>query len=392
MAAAGLYIHIPFCQAKCSYCDFSSYAGLQELHHDYVEALCQEASRRAGSWADVRFDTIFVGGGTPTLLPPSRIAEVLAACKRALIVCDDAEITVEANPGTLAIGHLGGLAVLRRAGVNRLSLGGQSLDDEELSLLGRIHTASEAVAAYRLAREAGYENINLDLIFGLPAQRLESWRETLEKVLDLGPDHLSLYALSVEEGTPLAERIASGLLPAPDDNLVADMYELAEARLDRAGYAHYEISNWARGDGTGDGLGGPPALACQHNLKYWSDQSYLGLGAAAHSYDGLCRWANTDDPAEYIRRIVAGRDAVAEAEEMSRVRHMSDWMILGLRLVAGVTWEAFEARFGVDLRAVYNREVDELAQQGLLTVDERGLRLTARGRLLGNRAFAAFLR
>jgi len=403
MAAAGLYIHIPFCRAKCHYCDFASYAGLEGLHGNYVEALCQEIAHcattpRKSGWSDARFDTIFIGGGTPTILPPSEIARVLATCRRELHIQDDAEITIEANPGTI---DLAGLVALREAGVNRLSLGVQSLHDGELSMLGRIHNAGQAIAAYEMAREAGFEKVNLDLIFGLPAQdrrlcpisaKLESWRETLHRALELNPEHLSLYALSVEEGTPLARQIADGILPAPDDDLVADMYELAEAMLDGAGYAHYEISNWARRARDEDGDEEPPALACQHNLKYWTDQRYLGLGAAAHSYDGLRRWANVRVPAQYIERVLAGDDPIAVVEEMGRSRQMSDWMMLGLRLVAGVTWAGFERRFGTELRAVYDREIDELAEQGLLAVDARGVRLTARGRLLGNRAFAAFLR
>ena len=387
--AAGLYIHIPFCRAKCSYCDFPSHAGLQDLHQDYVEALCREVSRRAEAWNELSFDTVFVGGGTPTVLPPTQIDKVLATCRRELNVHDDAEVTIEANPGTLGLPEL---VALRQAGVNRLSLGVQSLHDAELSLLGRIHSASQAITAFQLAREAGFGNINLDLIFGLPTQQAKSWRETLDRALDLGPKHLSLYALSVEEGTPLARLIAEGDLPAPDDDLAACMYELAEALLAQNGYLHYEISNWARRAPGDNGPGWLPTLACRHNLKYWSDQSYLGLGAAAHSYDGLHHWANVSHPAEYIQRVMAADDPTDEIEEIDPTRHMSDLMMLGLRLVAGVTWEGFRRRFGAELRAVYDKEIDELAEQGLLAVDARGVRLTARGRLLGNRAFAAFLR
>jgi len=389
MAATGLYVHIPFCQAKCSYCDFPSYAGLQKLYGDYVEALCREASRCASAWGDSRFDTIFFGGGTPSVLPPSEIARVLAASRQGLHVQDDAEITIEANPGTVGLGDL---IALRQAGVNRLSLGVQSLHDSELRLLGRIHDAGQAVRAYGLARQAGFRNISLDLIFGLPAQHFDSWRETVVRALDLEPEHLSLYALSVEEGTPLARQIAEGLLPPPDDDLAADMYEMAEETLDRAGYEHYEISNWARRGRERGNVQDPPTLACKHNIKYWTDQPYLGLGTAAHSYDGLHRWANTSDPAEYIERMMGDDDAVVQIDEIGPSRHMSDWMILGLRLVAGVTWRAFKARFVIELRAVYGKQIDELAAGGLLTVDTQGVRLTTRGRLLGNRAFVQFLR
>jgi len=234
-AGAGLYLHIPFCQAKCNYCDFVSYAGLEHLHADYVHALIGEIALRANAWAGARFETVFIGGGTPTVLPPSKVALLLAACRRSLKISEDAEATIEANPGTVDYDDL---IALRAAGINRISLGVQSLDDKELALLGRIHDAQEALNAYHLARRAGFDNINLDLIFGLPSQTVERWRETLKGALALRPEHLSLYALTVEESTPLALSIARGALPEPDDDLAADMYELAEEMLEELGAPH----------------------------------------------------------------------------------------------------------------------------------------------------------
>lgn len=395
MSFAGIYVHIPFCQAKCAYCDFCSYAGLEHLHTHYVGALCQEIVHRGHDWADASFDTIYIGGGTPTVLAPSAIAQILDVCRHSLSVADDAEITIEANPGTV---EQADLVTLRQAGIVRLSLGVQSFQANELVLLGRIHNVEGALRAYRLARRAGFQNVNLDLIFGLPEQHLESWRETLGQALALEPEHLSLYALTLEEGTPLAERIARGVLPVPDDDLAADMYELAESLLEEAGYIHYEISNWARRSRE-DGLRDAPARACRHNLKYWRTERYLGLGAASHSYDGRCRYANTASPAEYIARVSAGQSAIVERQDVGPERRMEETMILGLRLMAGITWRDFAQRHGIELREVYGREINDLAEQGLLEVDAddsrsrlAGVRLSTRGRLLGNRVFGAFLR
>ncbi|HIC94723.1 MAG TPA: radical SAM family heme chaperone HemW, partial [Anaerolineae bacterium] len=237
MDAVSLYIHIPFCRAKCAYCDFNSYAGLEHLFAPYVRALAREIELARGWHLQAR--TIYLGGGTPTVLPLDLLGEILAACRRAFRVPEGAEVTVEANPGTVDGDYLAGLLGL---GVNRLSLGVQSFDDGELRLLGRIHTAREAVEACHLAREAGFDNLNLDLLYGIPRQTLAGWRETLRRAFDLRPDHLSLYALTLEEHTPLARRIAEGEVPAPDDDLAAEMYVLAEEMLAEAGYVHYEIS------------------------------------------------------------------------------------------------------------------------------------------------------
>ena len=301
MDAIGLYVHIPFCRAKCAYCDFNSYAGLEHLFAPYVRALAREIEL-AGRRHPLQAQTIYLGGGTPTVLPLDLLGEVLAACRRAFQVPEGAEVTVEANPGTVDGDYLAGLLSL---GINRLSLGVQSFDEGELRLLGRIHTAREAVEACHLAREVGFDNLNLDLIYGIPRQTLAGWRETLRQALDLHPDHLSLYALTLEEHTPLAQRIARGEVPAPDDDLAAEMYVLAEETLAEAGYVHYEISNWAR-----------PGRQCRHNLTYWRNQPYLGFGAGAHSYFRGVRWWNVSSPEEYIARLMQGPEpAVMEAGE-----------------------------------------------------------------------------
>jgi oxygen-independent coproporphyrinogen-3 oxidase len=383
----GLYVHIPFCRRKCNYCDFPSYAGMQSCHADYIRTVQREIET-VSSDQTARFDTIFVGGGTPTVVGAERLVGILQACREHLDIAAEAEITVEANPGTV---NLEELSTLHQAGVNRLSLGVQSLHDRELEMLGRIHSAQEAIRAYHMARCAGLANINIDLIFGLPGQSIHDWRDTLERAMPLHPEHLSLYALTVEEGTPLASWLHHGQLPAIDDALAADMYELAECLLAREGYVHYEISNWAD-QRNGVDAEGVPKLACAHNLKYWRNQPYLGLGAAAHSYDGQRRTANTVDPADYMARVWAGQQATVQSEFADADQRMGETMMLGLRLTTGVSEVDFERRFGTSLGATYGREIDDLIADGLLARDERGVRLTPRGRLLGNRVFAAFLR
>lgn len=388
MPGAGIYLHIPFCRAKCLYCDFCSFAGLDAWHAPYVEALLRQLRSQPAPSGGLHYDTLYVGGGTPTVLPAERLVALLAACRRHLGLPSGAEATVEANPGTVTRASLEELV---RGGYNRLSLGVQSWDDAELALLGRIHDSLAARQAVAEARAAGIGNLSLDLMFGLPGQSLARWRANLEQTLALAPEHLSLYALTLEEHTPLAAQVARGALPTPDDDLAADMYELAQALLADAGYTQYEISNWAR-RAPEDEPGAPPALACRHNLHYWRNERYLGLGAGAHGYDGLRRYAHIGDPAAYVRRAAAGESTLADSELVSRERAMDETMMLGLRLNQGVRRAAFHARFGVEIGVEYADALAELADTGLLESDAEGIRLTPRGRLLGNRVFAAFLR
>ena len=385
MTPAGVYIHIPFCKKKCTYCDFCSFAGLESLFAPYVQAVCRQIAQTAVNWASTRFDTVYIGGGTPTVLPPASIASLLAACRQHLDLEGDAEITIEANPGTV---DKSSLAILRGAGINRLSLGVQSFRNQELDILGRIHDQCEARQAYHDARGAGFECINLDLMFALPRQSLDDWRANLSSAMDLAPDHLSLYALTLEKGTPLAERIAAGQLSAPDDELAATMYELAERTLGQAGYLHYEISNWAK-RGTD---GASEAGYSRHNLHYWHNEHYLGLGAVAVTYDGQRRTTNVSDPASYVAQVRSGGAVLEASETTPLARQMDETMMLGLRLIDGVSWNSFRERFAVGLEEAYGPAIDELVDEGLLESDERGIRLTPRGRLLGNRVFARFLR
>lgn len=385
---AGLYVHVPFCVQKCAYCDFASFDDLGPHRPAYVAAVCQQLVVEAPRWQGVCFVSLFLGGGTPTVLADESLAQIIAAARAALPWREAAEVTIEANPGTLTAQRLG---ALRQMGINRLSLGVQSWHDDELRLLGRIHTAAEAQAAVQAARRAGFDNLSLDLMYGLPYQTVARWEHSLAQALALEPEHLSLYGLSLEEGTPLAARVAQGELPEPDDDLAADMYSLAEERLAAAGYRQYEISNWARAT-LGDDQRDDPALASRHNLLYWQNERYLGLGSAAASFDGQTRTVARTHPIEYIAAIEARQSVVASAETLSADERLDETVMLGLRLARGVRWQALQARFGVDARVVYAHAIAEQQAAGLLLVDEAGMRLSARGRLLGNRVFAAFLR
>lgn len=380
---ASLYIHIPFCRQKCGYCDFNSYADLEALQQPYMRALSLEMALYQERYPELALETIYVGGGTPTALPQEQLAQMLRACRERFRINADAEISVEANPGTVDEAKL---LDLRRAGVNRLSLGVQSFNDRLLRLLGRIHSAEEAVRAFRLAQSTGYDNINLDLMYGLPEQSLADWQATLGRALELSPEHLSLYALTLHDKTLLARRIASGALPAIDDDLAADMYNYARDLLQVNGYEHYEISNWAKRP-----VDANRSFRCRHNLTYWLDKPYIGIGAGAHSYCAHQRYWNESHPGEYIRCLETDGSSVAESEDIGRRTEISEFMILGLRLIEGVTDERFALRFGCQMRPLYVNEIDTLAAQGLLIAERSRIRLSERGYLLGNEVFEKFL-
>ncbi len=377
-APTALYIHIPFCRAKCAYCDFASYQGLERLLDPYVAALCREiASLPHLPGPPLR--TLYLGGGTPSLLSLSQVEHILSTVRRARTVVPEAEVTMEANPGTVDLTYLRGLTSL---GINRLSLGVQSLDDAELGQLGRIHTAEEARQAVGAARRAGFANLSLDLIYGLPGQALSRWEDTLAAALTLQPDHLSLYALTVEEHTPLARSIATGAVPAPDDDAAAEMYELAEDALAAAGFDHYEISNWSR----------DPEHRCRHNLVYWHNQPYWGVGAAAHSWWNGRRYSNHAHPVTYIRALEASESPVAGEECLDRATEIGETAMLALRLAEGLSGEGFRRRFRRRAEGLFGPAIRECREAGLLEGSGDSLRLTRRGRLLGNEVFQRFLR
>lgn len=373
-----LYLHIPFCRARCRYCDFVSYVGRGELHTPYAVALCGEILLAKDDLAKAPPGppTLYIGGGTPTVLPLPALESILRACGEVLDL-SAAEITLEANPGTVSAGSLRALSAL---GVERLSLGVQSFSEAALCLLGRIHTPAEARQAYAWARAAGFASVGLDLIFGLPGQTLAAWQRDLEEALALAPEHLSLYCLTLEEDTPLARDVASGELPTPEEDLAADMYLLAEERLEAAGYWHYELSNWAR-----------PGHFSRHNIAYWRNEDYRGCGVAAHSHRGRRRWANTASLAGYLAALEEGLLPPAEEEELDLPTATGEGMMLGLRLTAGVPYAAFRERYGAEMETLYGPILQELAGLGLLEQDRERVRLSPRGRLLGNQVFARFL-
>ncbi|HEX8229570.1 MAG TPA: radical SAM family heme chaperone HemW [Chloroflexia bacterium] len=381
----GLYLHVPFCESKCIYCDFNSYAGMEQKFEPFVRALVRDIERGA-SWdlsdtptcEGAKIATIFFGGGTPSVLTPGQIGRILAAAKRRYDIAPGAEVTLEANPGTISLEKFEGYLA---AGVNRLSMGVQVLDDRMLKKLGRIHTAEGALESYRLAREAGFDNVNLDFIYGLPGQDLPHLESVLERLLEVDPlpDHLSCYSLIVEENTPLYTGVERGLISVPEQDEVADMYEHISSRLPQAGYTQYEISNWSRGK------------PCAHNLVYWHDGRYLAFGPGASGYWGDVRYTALLSPGDYIRNVVQGQSVLSNRTPVSREDEMSEVMMLGLRLNEGVSLDYFATRFGAPLLEVYGPIVEEVVALGLLEEVDGWVRLTERGRLLGNEVFARFI-
>lgn len=380
----GLYLHIPFCTAKCGYCDFNSYVGHDHTIPTYTKSLLTDASLWREAVGGRAVETVFFGGGTPSLTPLTEMQFLMAGLRDAFDILPDAEVSLESNPGSLTTEYLRGL---RDIGFNRLSIGVQSFDDEELVSLDRIHSADEARQAYASAREAGFDNVNLDLIYGLPEQPLSKWQSNLETALDLAPEHLSLYALTVEEGTPLARDIARGRTPAPDPDEQATHYEYTQERLARAGYGHYEISNWARS-----------GRRCRHNLIYWTHREYLGMGAGAHSYLNGARFGMVLLPNRYgelVDESAAAADGVmrhiASAETPPPDLVIADALILNLRLIEGVDLRDFTRRYGASPDDVYGDILREFEGYGILERTPTHLRLSKRGLLLSNELFLRLL-
>lgn len=392
-----VYIHIPFCHHRCSYCDFNIYAGMKSLYAPYVEAVAEEIAVTAARVGRVRVPSIFFGGGTPSLLPAELIGSLLTVVRTFFVVANEAEVTLEVNPttdggpqttdGDRYFEHL------RSFGINRLSLGVQSSHADELQLLRRGHSFDDAVATYEAARQAGFENVNLDLIYGLPDQLMAQWRTTLERVIALQSDHISAYSLQIEPRTAMLRWVQNGRVPEPEEDDVAAMYELTHEMLAQAGFAHYEISNWAkvrRRDGGNEGR--REGFRSAHNLVYWRNEPYFGFGCGAHSSFRGKRYSNVLHPREYIERVFQKGEAVVEVEEINRALEMGETLMLGLRLIEeGVERTRFKERFEVELSEVYGMTIEQLIEQGLLESDEARIRLTACGRLLGNRVFGEFL-
>ncbi|MDX6531605.1 MAG: hypothetical protein QOH41_3895 [Blastocatellia bacterium] len=382
MNHAGIYLHIPFCRSRCSYCDFATGMYEGELADRYVNSLINEIS----NWNEVErpssIDTIYFGGGTPSLLMPSQVERILTAVHHRFQIINGAEVTIELNPGDGGSSRASKQETMRefrRVGINRASFGAQTFDDRELKHLGRTHSAADIPATFQQLRAAGFENISFDLIAGLPNQTLSGWQRNLEEALKLRPDHLSLYLLDLHEGTPLADQIRSGMRPRPDDDLAGEMYQLMVDEVGAAGYEHYEISNFCL-----------PGFESRHNTKYWIGAPYYGFGCSAHSYDGhRRRWGNQRDVAKYADLIEQGQTAIVERTELNEEDARSESIFLGMRLMRGLDLADYRTRFGSDLRDEYDSDLDRLVGAGLIEIDEDLLRLTERGALLSNEVFAA---
>jgi putative oxygen-independent coproporphyrinogen III oxidase len=356
---AGLYVHVPFCLTRCGYCDFNAYAGLSHLGPAYAEALQREADLHAEAWAGVRFVSIFFGGGTPTTLPAATLGALVAAFRERFEIAEDAEITCEANPDTVDRSYL---ESLRAAGITRLSMGVQSFDPAVLASLERVHSADSARRAFRDARAAGFDDLNMDFIYGALGEGLESWRRTVDEAVALAPEHLSCYALTVERNTPLGRRVSTGRIPPPDPDLQADLYEVACERLTAAGYGHYEVSNWAL-----------PGHECLHNLGYWEGRPYLGLGAGAHSFGDGKRWWNQRLPQRYLDTVAGGTLPVEGEEHPGEEEAALERTLLSVRLARGIP----ESWVPPDVAETY-------LAGGLARRDSGRFALTDRGMLLAS--------
>lgn len=376
----GIYVHIPFCTYICPYCDFNTYAGHEDLVPAYVDAVIGEMRLIHGRTEDhAPAPSLFFGGGTPTLLPAAQLGRIIEVASDLFGIAADSEISIEANPERLTVDYL---RDLRRAGVNRISLGVQSQQRAGLKVLGRIHDPAEAWNTYRAARTAGFDNVSLDFMFGWPGQAIESWERDLLVILDWEPEHVSLYSLIVEPNTPMARAVERGILEPLDDDAVADFYNQSSEVLGSAGWEHYEVANWAR----------TPCYRSRHNQLYWRNGMYHGFGAGAHGYLGNRRWSNIRLPGRYIEAVAENRRPVATGETITPETAEGESMMLGLRLLRdGVSSSAFRARHGEQLTDVYDTQIRRFCDLGLLEWHGERLRLTQRGALVANGVSAEFL-
>lgn len=373
-----MYIHIPFCAKKCAYCDFLSFAAPVRIYREYVDKLIEEIYGQSDNFQDYQVSTIFIGGGTPSILPSELMGELLGVVWECFDIAEGAEITIEANPGTLTMEKL---ETYLEGGINRISIGLQSSDDMELKALGRIHTFDEFLKSYQRARQAGFSNINVDLMSGLPGQDIHSWRNTLRKVMMLKPEHISAYSLIVEEGTPFYELYGAGQKGLPDEETDREMYHLTKEMMESQGYSRYEISNYAR-----------PGFECRHNSGYWTGVDYLGLGLGASSYTHGFRYHNTADFNEYLGMNL--REAGAASQDIQELTHeekMEEFMFLGLRMMKGVSGSEFLGRFGQNMWNVYGDVLGKLEEQKLIEVEAPVVRLTELGIDVSNMVLSKFL-
>lgn len=372
MKNTGIYIHIPFCKSKCNYCDFNSYAGKNEYIAPYFSALNREIGVNSDKIKG-GIDTVYIGGGTPTCVDAEYICDMMKKVFSSYNILTDAEITIECNPGTIGSE---GLKKLRDSGINRLSIGLQSTDDEVLRRLGRIHTFDDFKRCFDAARKVGFENISLDLMYGLPKQSMEMWRETLGHAVEFGCEHISCYSLKVEEGTPFAKM----QLDIPDDDTVADMYEECVDFLGKNGYARYEISNFSK-------LG----RESRHNLKYWRCEDFIGFGAGAYSCIGNERFSNCCSIGDYIKSIEEKDSAVDTLISLTKEDKMSEFVFLGLRCVEGINTEEFEKRFGCSIFDVYDEQIEKYIKMGFLICNKERIYFADKAFFVSNSILAEFV-
>ena len=369
-----LYIHIPFCVRKCLYCDFPSYGGMENYYDDYVKRICSEIEKAGEVCSKYKINTVFIGGGTPTVLKSGSLEKIMKTVFDNYNVVKDAEITCEANPGTLDMVKL---RDMRAMGINRLSMGLQARQNNILKLLGRIHTAEDFEREFLFARKAGFENISCDIMFSLPRQTVEDWRETVSWVVNLEPEHISAYSLIIEEGTPFKDMYDNGKMAVPDDETDRKMYHMAVDMLEEKGYKRYEISNFAKA-----------GFESRHNSVYWRTGEYMGFGLGAHSYFNGRRFHNTYNLEEYIR---SGQFKKYDVELLSEKDKMAEFMFMGLRMSEGVSVSEFKRRFGMNIDEIYGKELKEIISEGLAFERDNRVILTDYGFDVSNYVFEKFI-
>ncbi len=378
MNETGIYIHIPFCSSKCGYCDFNSYDNRGPLISPYVDALVTEIGRRKEEIIGREIKSVFFGGGTPTLLSPAQVNKIMETCRAVFNIGSDAEITLEANPGTVDQDYL---RELRNSGINRVSIGAQSFNDGLLKKLGRGHGADDAEKAVKEAIRAGFGNVSIDLIFAIPGGNIQEWEHDLETAVSLGPDHISMYNLTIEEGSRYYNETKTGKFKLPPEEVQAEMYKRGIEALAEKGYNQYEISNFAR-----------QGMECLHNLIYWENREYAGFGAGACSYIKGVRKGNIKSPEGYIGAVNGNKDIFCFSEELPPDETMRETVIMNLRTIKGLNKDEFKARFGDNIEKVLGPEIEMLAGEGLLVNGDGWTRLSPKGLLFSNNVFMEFMK
>lgn len=377
MEPVGIYIHIPFCVRKCNYCDFPSYPGFEGIFHEYAEAVCKEMEQLLRKYGRLTADSVFIGGGTPSLLSAQELSLIVHKLKKAFDIQEGTEITLEANPGTISLEKAGAWQSL---GINRISIGLQAAQDRLLAFMGRIHTRNMFTESIGIIRNVGIKNINADIIFGVPSQSMEDWLETLQIVLQTGVSHVSAYSLQVEEDTPWFKLQKEGKLPYVEEDLERDMYGRTLEKLAENGFIHYEISNFAK-----------PGFESRHNLKYWTGRPYLGIGAAAHSFIHDIRASNVCNPQEYIRKIRNNESPQTNREHIGLQEKLSERFFLGLRLIRGVSLKSLQDEFGQQAIDKYRDTIKQLEDRKLVALEGDTLRLTRLGLDFANQVWMEFI-